>query len=75
MESGETNEHGTTKKKNNSRGTRRQQRYRAKQKLLELFELSSAHAAVVVAATEVSFDISERKGVTNVMQHHISLSI
>ena len=68
MESGETNEHGTTKKKNNGRGTRRQQRYRAKQKLLELCEVASAaHAPVVVAATEVSFDMSEGKGLTNVI--------
>jgi hypothetical protein len=73
MESGEINEHGATKKKNNGRGTRRQQRYRAKQKLLELCELASAHtvaatAVVVAAATEVSFDMSEEKGgLTNLM--------
>ena len=36
--------------------------------VLELCELASAaHAAVVVAATEVSFDMSEGKGLTNVI--------
>ena len=48
MEAGETTEHGATKEQNNGRGTRRQQRYRAKQKLLELCELASAHTAAVV---------------------------
>lgn len=42
------------KKKKNSRGTRRQQRYRAKQKLWQLCELASAQQAAV---TDVNIDI------------------
>ena len=49
-----TGEKTTEEKKKNSRGTRRQQRYRAKQKLWQLCEVASARQ---VSVADVNIDI------------------
>ena len=48
----------TMTKKKEHRGTRRQQRYRARQKLLQLCELASAQAAVAAQHNETEESIT-----------------
>jgi hypothetical protein len=69
MDSMEANQPDTNTSKQKKRGTRRQQRYRAKQKLLQLCELASAQAGNVIRTDDTArahlvvvwFDISLNK--------------
>jgi hypothetical protein len=56
IESKENNEPDAKQPKQNNRGTRRQQKYRAKQKLLQLCELASAQAVNFVETNEKTND-------------------
>jgi hypothetical protein len=67
MDAMEVNQPDVNNSKQKKRGTRRQQRYRAKQKLLQLCELASAQTGNVIRADDkarvqhlvvVCFDIS-----------------
>ncbi|UJR18438.1 hypothetical protein I4U23_005343 [Adineta vaga] len=70
MESAEDNQTDKKAQKRNHRGTRRQQRYRAKAKLLQLCELASAQAAELMEVEE-----EEDKQMNNSLQMNFSLSI
>ncbi|UJR07034.1 hypothetical protein I4U23_011322 [Adineta vaga] len=75
MESADDNQTDKKAQKRNHRGTRRQQRYRAKQKLLQLCELASAQAAELMEVQEVVAIVEEEaeKPMNNSLQIDFSL--
>ncbi|UJR18387.1 hypothetical protein I4U23_005291 [Adineta vaga] len=75
MESANDNQTDKKAQKRNYRGTRRQQRYRAKAKLLQLCELASAQAPELMAVQEVVAIVEEEeeKQMNNGLQMNFSL--